>query len=106
MLKKLEAWLRRIFGGELTPFRTDLAALETRLSLQLTQGLADIEARLAKQLNARTNECVEHFADELAAATRRLDHKILETQNLINHNRATPEEVAADHQLRHPRHKR
>jgi hypothetical protein len=106
MIKRLENWLRLIFRSEVAPFQTELAAIESRLGAEINKRLAVIEAGLAQQLDSLTAQAVATFAANVAEAQRELEHKILETQNLLTHCKASEDQVKADHQLRHPRHKR
>jgi len=106
MLKRIETWLRRIFGTEFAPLKSDLVTLEARLCAEINKRLAVIEAGLAQQLNDLTAQAVTNFAAKIAEAQRRLDHKILETQNLLNHCRIDEEVRKADELLIHPKLKR
>lgn len=83
--------------------QTELAAIESRLRSEIDKRLAVIEAGLVQQLNDLTAQSATHFTDNLAEAQRRLDHKIVETQNLLGHCRIDEETRKADEQLRHPR---
>jgi hypothetical protein len=107
MIKRIEAWLRRLIGTELD---ADLVVIEGRLSQQLALGLATIEDRLTQRLNELNAQTTNNVADAIVRLQQHVESEVqqmkCDVDAELNHYRASQAQRDADEMLRHPRHKR